>query len=152
MLLPHERHVGGEVLPSEEAMAALGVWVLQVWMHWRATSYHRKWPPFSLISHFTNQWLLISDVMSLYFKVANRTFTCTYPGQELRIQLIANGWLHQGGLKCPNCTDLCDVCPFERGHRYVLYIGKHWLYVVIVVKFSGLQWGWLKRCSQRRVS
>jgi len=42
--------------------------------------------------------------------VANRTFTCTYPGQELRIQLIANGWLHQGGLKCPNCTDLCDDC------------------------------------------
>jgi len=39
--------------------------------------------------------------------VDNRTFPCYYPGQELQIRLIAEGWLHVGSISCPSCEDIC---------------------------------------------
>lgn len=39
----------------------------------------------------------------------NRTFPCYYPGQELRVRLLSQGWLHVGSLSCPSCTELCQV-------------------------------------------
>lgn len=40
--------------------------------------------------------------------VDNRTFPCYYPGQELRVRLLSQGWLHVGSLSCPSCTELCQ--------------------------------------------
>ncbi|CAL8120069.1 unnamed protein product [Orchesella dallaii] len=46
----------------------------------------------------------------LHILVTNRTFTCSYTGQEIKIQLLANGWLHRGGIKCPSCESFCNDC------------------------------------------
>ena len=42
-------------------------------------------------------------------QVDNRTFPCYYPGQELQIRLIAQGWLHVGSISCPSCEEICLV-------------------------------------------
>jgi hypothetical protein len=42
-------------------------------------------------------------------QVANYTYTCYFPGQELSIRIISNGWLHKGALVCPPCEELCQV-------------------------------------------
>jgi leishmanolysin-like peptidase len=39
--------------------------------------------------------------------VSNHTYTCYFPGQELVIRLVANGWLHKGVIVCPACEELC---------------------------------------------
>ncbi|XP_068085914.1 leishmanolysin-like peptidase [Anabrus simplex] len=43
----------------------------------------------------------------LHIVVANYTYTCYYPKQELPIRILYNGWLHQGALVCPPCEELC---------------------------------------------
>ena len=45
-------------------------------------------------------------------QVDNRTFPCYYPGQELQIRLIAQGWLHVGSISCPSCEEICLVTSF----------------------------------------
>jgi hypothetical protein len=42
-------------------------------------------------------------------QVANYTYTCYFPGQELSVRIISNGWLHKGALVCPPCEELCQV-------------------------------------------
>jgi hypothetical protein len=42
-------------------------------------------------------------------QVANYTYTCYFPGQELSVRIISNGWLHKGALMCPPCEELCKV-------------------------------------------
>lgn len=39
--------------------------------------------------------------------MSNHTYTCYFPGQELVVRLVANGWLHKGVIVCPACEDLC---------------------------------------------
>lgn len=39
--------------------------------------------------------------------MSNHTYTCYFPGQELVIRLVANGWLHRGVIVCPACEELC---------------------------------------------
>ncbi|GLH03905.1 Leishmanolysin-like peptidase [Gryllus bimaculatus] len=41
-------------------------------------------------------------------QVANYTYTCYYPRQEVPIRIMAYGWLHQGALLCPPCEELCQ--------------------------------------------
>jgi len=55
-------------------------------------------------------------------QVDNRTFPCYYPGQELKIRLISQGWLHVGSLSCPSCTELCQVKYSSHKHFYTLLI------------------------------
>ncbi|XP_026805367.1 leishmanolysin-like peptidase [Rhopalosiphum maidis] len=43
----------------------------------------------------------------LHIVVSNHTYTCYFPGQELVIRLVANGWLHKGVIVCPACEELC---------------------------------------------
>lgn len=43
----------------------------------------------------------------LHIHVENYTFTCYHEGQHLTIQLLSNGWLHNGVLICPPCSQLC---------------------------------------------
>lgn len=43
----------------------------------------------------------------MYVQVSNHTYTCYFPGQELVIRLVANGWLHKGVIVCPACEELC---------------------------------------------
>lgn len=51
--------------------------------------------------------MLFSCVV-LRIQVSNHTYTCYFPGQELVIRLVANGWLHKGVIVCPACEELCD--------------------------------------------
>ena len=44
----------------------------------------------------------------LHISVDNRTFTCFYPQQELRISLLSEHWLHEGSLVCPSCREVCQ--------------------------------------------
>ncbi|XP_021940334.1 leishmanolysin-like peptidase [Zootermopsis nevadensis] len=53
----------------------------------------------------------------LHIMVANYTYTCYFPGQELSILIISNGWLHRGALVCPPCEDLCQVELLQLGDR-----------------------------------
>ncbi|XP_073999551.1 leishmanolysin-like peptidase, invadolysin isoform X2 [Rhodnius prolixus] len=47
----------------------------------------------------------------LHIIVHNYTFTCLYPKQVIKIQLLANKWLHKGALVCPPCEEMCnDTC------------------------------------------
>jgi leishmanolysin-like peptidase len=45
----------------------------------------------------------------LHVLVANHSYTCFYPGQELPIRVMSDGWLHTGALVCPTCEELCQV-------------------------------------------
>lgn len=40
-------------------------------------------------------------------QVSNHTYTCYFPGQELVVRLVANGWLHKGVIVCPACEEVC---------------------------------------------
>lgn len=42
-------------------------------------------------------------------QVENYTFTCYNEGQQVEIKLLSNGWLHNGVLICPRCSQLCKV-------------------------------------------
>ncbi|XP_050546786.1 leishmanolysin-like peptidase [Daktulosphaira vitifoliae] len=48
----------------------------------------------------------------LHITVSNHTYTCYFPGQELTVRLVANGWLHKGVIVCPACEELCDETKF----------------------------------------
>ncbi|XP_037950835.1 leishmanolysin-like peptidase isoform X2 [Teleopsis dalmanni] len=39
--------------------------------------------------------------------VGNYSYTCYFPGQQLSIRILANGWLHKGAIICPPCHELC---------------------------------------------
>ncbi|KAI1290328.1 Leishmanolysin-like peptidase [Halotydeus destructor] len=43
----------------------------------------------------------------LNLEIANHTFPCLYSGQEIKIQLYVNDWLHIGAVICPPCQELC---------------------------------------------
>ncbi|XP_034244077.1 leishmanolysin-like peptidase [Thrips palmi] len=43
----------------------------------------------------------------LHIHVENYTFTCYNEGQQVEIRLLSNGWLHNGVLICPRCSQLC---------------------------------------------
>lgn len=43
----------------------------------------------------------------IHILVANYTYECYYPGQEISIRIFSAGWLHRGALKCPPCRDVC---------------------------------------------
>lgn len=43
----------------------------------------------------------------IHILVANYTYECYYPGQEISIRIFSGGWLHRGALKCPPCKDVC---------------------------------------------
>lgn len=43
----------------------------------------------------------------LHILVGNYSYTCYFPGQELVIRILENGWLHKGVLLCPSCEELC---------------------------------------------
>ena len=45
--------------------------------------------------------------------ISNHTFPCYYKGQELRIQLYANDWLHSGTIVCPSCHSICSSQGFK---------------------------------------
>lgn len=49
----------------------------------------------------------------LHILVGNYSYTCYFPGQELVIRVISNGWLHKGALLCPSCEEICQK-EFER--------------------------------------
>ncbi|GIY81664.1 leishmanolysin-like peptidase [Caerostris darwini] len=39
--------------------------------------------------------------------VANHTYTCFHAGQQLKIQIFFQGWLHIGTIVCPPCHEIC---------------------------------------------
>lgn len=43
----------------------------------------------------------------LQIEVANYTYTCYHSKQEIKIQLLYNGWLHMGTIVCPSCREIC---------------------------------------------
>ena len=43
----------------------------------------------------------------LHIQVANHSFACLHKGQEIKIQLFVNDWLHIGTIVCPSCQQLC---------------------------------------------
>ncbi|XP_063706190.1 leishmanolysin-like peptidase [Culicoides brevitarsis] len=43
----------------------------------------------------------------LHIIVANYSFECFFPGQEIHIRIYKNGWLHRGSLVCPHCSEIC---------------------------------------------
>ena len=45
--------------------------------------------------------------------INNHTFTCYFKGQELRVQLYANDWLHAGTVVCPSCNSICSSQGFK---------------------------------------
>lgn len=53
----------------------------------------------------------------IHILVANYTYECFYPGQEISIRIFTGGWLHQGALKCPPCKDVCGEEFQSRGEQ-----------------------------------
>lgn len=49
--------------------------------------------------------------------VANYSYECYYPGQELQIRIYKNGWLHRGSIVCPQCTEICGEEFAERNEK-----------------------------------
>ena len=43
--------------------------------------------------------------------VEERPFPCLYPGQLISVSVRLSGWVYNGVLVCPACSDLCDLCP-----------------------------------------
>ncbi|XP_018900151.2 leishmanolysin-like peptidase [Bemisia tabaci] len=50
----------------------------------------------------------------LHIMVANYTYTCYFPGQEIKIHILWNGWLHKGSIVCPPCEQLCQEQLLEK--------------------------------------
>lgn len=44
----------------------------------------------------------------LHIVVANYTYTCFFPGQEISVRIVSNGWLRKGAIRCPPCRELCE--------------------------------------------
>ncbi|CAG0903320.1 unnamed protein product, partial [Cyprideis torosa] len=44
----------------------------------------------------------------VHLMVQNHTFTCYNSSQDIEISLLANGWLHEGAIRCPDCRDVCE--------------------------------------------
>ncbi|CAD7091076.1 unnamed protein product [Hermetia illucens] len=53
----------------------------------------------------------------LHILVANYTYTCYYPGQELYIRILVGEWLHKGAIICPPCRELCGEYFAQRGEE-----------------------------------
>lgn len=68
------------------------------WQHWGSGCYNYK-----------------CERGRLHILVANYSYECFYPGQEVSIRIFAGGWLHRGALKCPPCKDICAEEFAERG-------------------------------------
>lgn len=49
----------------------------------------------------------------LHIEVANHTYTCYHSKQEIKVQLLSNGWLHIGTIVCPPCQELCAETGME---------------------------------------
>ncbi|XP_055381355.1 leishmanolysin-like peptidase [Condylostylus longicornis] len=49
--------------------------------------------------------------------VGNYTYECYYPGQQLTIHIMSNGWLHKGAIVCPSCHEICNDYFTERGEQ-----------------------------------
>lgn len=45
----------------------------------------------------------------LHIIVANYSFECYHPGQEIHIRIFKNNWLHRGSLVCPHCQEICGA-------------------------------------------
>ncbi|XP_055902649.1 leishmanolysin-like peptidase isoform X2 [Eupeodes corollae] len=60
------------------------------WQHWGSGCYKYK-----------------CDNGRLHIVVANYSYECFFPGQQLSIRVFANGWLHKGAIICPPCHELC---------------------------------------------
>lgn len=93
------------------------------WQHWGSGCYQYDCQGGRLniiVKSYLSGFLFIFYNLSLIvLQVDNRTFPCYYPGQELRIRLLSQGWLHVGSLSCPPCTELCQVLrPFT---SYLIY-------------------------------
>lgn len=70
------------------------------WQHWGSGCYQYK-----------------CENGRLSILVANYTFDCYYPGQELSIRIMAGGWLHKGAIVCPPCRELCGEYFAKRGEE-----------------------------------
>ena len=68
------------------------------WQHWGSGCYEYSCADGRIVMHINNQ-----------------TFTCLYKGQEVKIQLYANDWLHIGTVVCPSCQQLCSLDPETGG-------------------------------------
>lgn len=50
-------------------------------------------------------------------KVANYTYECFHPGQEINIRINFGGWLHRGAIICPPCKEICGNEFEQRGEK-----------------------------------
>ncbi|XP_045109228.1 leishmanolysin-like peptidase isoform X1 [Portunus trituberculatus] len=64
---------------------------LRQWQHWGSGCY---------------QYLCVDG--RLHLTVANHTYTCYHAGQIINISIFHNGWLHEGAVVCPPCSELCE--------------------------------------------
>jgi hypothetical protein len=64
-------------------------------------------------------WTSMTMKNSHLLQVTNYTYTCYFPGQELYVRIISNGWLHKGALVCPPCEELCQVKVQTRGNCFI---------------------------------
>lgn len=46
----------------------------------------------------------------LHIAVANYTYTCYHPGQEILVRIVSGIWLRKGAIRCPACRELCSKC------------------------------------------
>uniref|UniRef100_A0A8W7PTP8 Leishmanolysin-like peptidase n=1 Tax=Anopheles coluzzii TaxID=1518534 RepID=A0A8W7PTP8_ANOCL len=53
----------------------------------------------------------------LHILIANKSFECYFAGQKLKVQLMAEGWLHRGAVVCPSCKEICNAEFERRGER-----------------------------------
>ena len=70
------------------------------WQHWGSGCYQYSCEDGRLILHVNNQ-----------------TFPCLFKGQEIKIVLFANDWLHIGTIVCPSCQQLCPTDPFGNSFK-----------------------------------
>ena len=87
------------------------------WQHWGSGCYQYSCEDgrlniiVSYIEMVETLMSLSGNLRLIDSQVDNRTFPCYYPGQELRIRLFAQGWLHIGSISCPHCQEICQVRP-----------------------------------------
>lgn len=94
-------------MPAGATVAALGFRLLRVLLPEREIAHNRN--ELFYILPLTYIFFYMTCKHLYHSKVDNRTFPCYYPGQELRVRLLSQGWLHVGSLSCPPCTELCQV-------------------------------------------
>ena len=70
------------------------------WQHWGSGCYKYK-----------------CENRHLSIIVANYTYVCYYPGQQIYIRIMSGGWLHKGAVICPPCHELCGDYFAEQGEE-----------------------------------